>query len=330
MDGLLFLIIGPTGVGKNTIIAEILKKQENLAFLPSFTSRSMRENESEGSPYYFVDKQKFEEMICNDELMEWKFVHGNNYYGIGKKIVENALKSGNHLITDVEVLGAMDVIDFFPNNCVSVFIDASSQEELIKRIKNRGSWSEKDLQTRLERIELEKLYKDHFDYYVINNDLNNAVEDLRRIIHFEIDFIKYRRENKDILHYISQLIIRNHDHQILLIRQKSPVEDAKWLFPSTHVLKNETPIDSIFRILHILNQSINSESREIIENLSPICVNKNFKVNHHHYEITFELYLDAIKLENENFDFQWFNQEDIIKMVNREDNECLIKKLAIS
>lgn len=327
MDGLLFLIIGPAGVGKNTIITEILKKDSSLSFLPSFTSRAMRENESEGSPYHFLSKEQFEKMIQNEELMEWKFVHGNNYYGMSKKVVEDALKSGKYLITDVEVLGSMDVIDYFPNNCVSVFIDASSQEELISRIKNRGSWSEKDLQTRIERIELEKLYKDHFNYYIINNNLTDAVEDLEKIIHFEKDFIKYRARNTDILHYISQLVIRNHEHEVLLVRQKSPVKDAKWLFPSTHILKNETPIDSILRILHILSQSINSESKEIIENLSPICVNKSFKVNHHHYEVTFELYLDSVKIENENFDFKWFNKEELVKVLSKDDNECLLSKL---
>jgi len=309
VNGSLFLLIGPTGVGKNTLISKVLPLIDSISFLPSFTSRSMRSDEQEGKPYFFVDRNEFERRILNNDFIEWKFVHGNNYYGIGKSKAEDVLKSGKNLITDIEVLGAIDIIDYLPRNCVSIFVGAGSKDDLVNRIIKRGSLSEDDLNIRMERIEFEMRYENHFDYFVYNDNLDECVNDLVSIIQFEIHNSKYRiqKHASSILHYFIIAMITNLKNEILLVRQKSPILTSNWSMPSTHVLKDESPKDALYRELHFIFTSISQESKDLIYMLTPISEEKRFLENHYHYEIEFKLVLDLPLIQKDNYEFKWFS-----------------------
>ncbi len=321
MKGLLFIIIGPAGAGKNTLISKALELSDAIQFLPSYTSRPMREGESEGSPYYFIDREEFERKIRDHELVEWKFVHGNNYYGMGKDKVEEKLDSGLNVITDVEVLGAIDIIDYFPNQCISVFVSAGSKEELIRRIKNRGSWNEKDLAKRLGRYDSEMLYKDHFDHLIYNEDLEVGVKDLDNVIQFEIsqNHNRIRRDTSSLLHNVIRAIILNSRHEVLLLKEKCPFPTFNWRFFSTHVLSNESPKDALHRELHRLSPSLSEDSKELIYSLTPVSEQKHFMDTHYHYEITFQLGLDLPPIESENFNVEWFPLSEAKKYLDAED-----------
>ncbi|HEO64754.1 MAG TPA: guanylate kinase [Spirochaetes bacterium] len=321
LKGLLFIVIGPAGAGKNTLISKVLEQLDAIQFLPSYTSRPMREGESEGNPYYFIDREKFERKIRDHELVEWKFVHGNNYYGIGKDKVEGKLDSGVSLITDVEVLGAIDIIDYFPNQCVSVFVSAGSKEELVKRIKNRGSWNEKDLSKRLERYDLEMLYKDHFDHLIYNEDLDLGVQDLNHVVQFEISQIhnRMRKSPSSLHHTVIRAIVLNSRSEVLLLKEKCPFPTSNWRLFTTHVLSNETPKEALYRELHRLCPSLSEDSKELIYSLTPISEQKRFMDTHYHYEITFRLGLDLPPIESENFNVEWFSLSEAKQYLDTED-----------
>lgn len=321
MNGILFLVIGPSGAGKNSLISKVVSNNKLVRFLPSYTSRPKREDEKEGNPYYFVSIKEFERKIQNKELIEWKFVHGHNYYGIGKKEVDDALIKGKNLITDIEVLGAIDTIDHFPKNCVSIFVDVESRKELVRRIKKRGSLSDKDLAQRVQRIDFEMLYRDHFSYIVSNHDLNKCTQDLVQIIDYETSLNKYNflKPPSAILHYVIRIIVMNSASELLLLQKKRPSSSSEWQFLTGHVLSNESPKDALYRELHFICPSISEEYKELIYSLTPISENKHFLENHYHYEMVFKVKLDLPYSQSENYDLLWLPRHKAKELLDKED-----------
>ncbi len=285
----------------------------------------MRQGESEGNPYYFLEKQDFENKIKEHQLIEWKYVHGNNYYGMGKDKLEQFLEQSKNVITDVEVLGAVDIIDQFPNHCVSIFIDAGSTDELVNRIKIRGSWTEEEIKKRLERTDFEMQYKYHFDYYIYNKDIEASSQDLCNIIQFEISRNQYRIQQppSSILHYIVKPLIFNSSHQIMLTKQKCPFPTSDWKILGGHVLKNESPKDALLRILHLICPPVSQESKDLIYTLTPIAEQKHFLETHYHYEMVFKLSMDFPPIQSENFDFTWVSTAEVKKYLDEEDVQIL-------
>lgn len=325
MDGLFFLLIGPTGVGKTTLIDFITNKFDFINFLPSYTSRAIRKGESYGKPYFFVDKNEFERKIKEDELIEWKFVHGSNYYGIGKAEVEEALTKSQTIITDVEVLGAIDVIEHFPNNCVSIYIDVDSIDEIFKRIKKRGSLTEEEMNQRIKRIELEMLYKYHFNYTILNNNLEECLQDFDRIIDFEYNLRKYRvsRPPSSVLHYVITAIVVNSENKILLHQKKSPIKSNNWKILRGHALTNESPKDALYRELHFICPSLSQKEKNILAPLKPFSTEKVVLQNHFHHELRYRIHIDLPSIQSENYNFIWASENQCKEYLNTYDFQLI-------
>ena len=178
--GTLYVISGPSGVGKGTICKEILRRNPSLSLSVSATTRAMREEDIEGVTYYFKSHDEFKNMIEHDELLEWATYSGN-YYGTPITPVNEALSSGKDIILEIEVCGALNVRSIFPD-AVLIFIDAPSVEELEKRLAGRGSETPESIKARIDRAKEELLLKDNYDHIVVNNDLRTAILEIENIL----------------------------------------------------------------------------------------------------------------------------------------------------
>lgn len=180
--GMLIIVSGPSGCGKGTVLAEILKS-DRIFYSVSATTRSPRPGETDGVNYYFLTKEKFEKLIEEDGMLEYASYCGN-YYGTPKRPVEEMLEQGKHVILEIEVQGAMKVMEKCPE-AVFVFILPPSLKELERRLNKRGTEAEDVIKKRLSEAagEIKQAYK--YDYAVINGELEKAVDDLKAIIRAE-------------------------------------------------------------------------------------------------------------------------------------------------
>lgn len=180
--GMLIVVSGPSGCGKGTVLAEILKS-DRIFYSVSATTRSPRQGETDGVNYYFLTKEKFEKLIEEDGMLEYASYCGN-YYGTPKKPVEDMLEQGKHVILEIEVQGAMKVMEKCPE-AVFVFILPPSLKELERRLNKRGTEAEDVIKKRLSEAagEIKQAYK--YNYAVINGELEKAVDDLKAIIRAE-------------------------------------------------------------------------------------------------------------------------------------------------
>jgi guanylate kinase len=179
--GLFFIVSGPSGVGKNTLLNYALREVQGIYYLPSITTRPMRLGETQGSPYFFVTSSEFEAMIAQGAFLEWKKIHTGDYYGTHLPTITCALANGYDIITDMDVLGCMEVMARFPENVVSIFIAPPDREELRQRLAGR----EKDpvlTARRLERVDLEMSYMDRYRHVIVNDDLGQAGAELVQIL----------------------------------------------------------------------------------------------------------------------------------------------------
>ncbi|MBS3818495.1 guanylate kinase [bacterium] len=195
----LFIITGPSGGGKSTLVHEVMKKMSGLQFSVSHTTRKKRKGEKEGKDYYFLSKKKFEQMIREKKMVEWARVHGD-YYGTSQKEMERKKKEGD-LILDIDIQGAQQIKEQF-GKVVFVFIMPPGYEELKKRLENRAQENEVSIQKRLESAEKEITHYSEFDYVVINDHLRKAADELGAII-------TARRCHLDIQEKKIQLILRS-------------------------------------------------------------------------------------------------------------------------
>ena len=180
--GMLIVVSGPSGCGKGTVLAEILKS-DRIFYSVSATTRSPRPGETDGVNYYFLTKEKFEQLIEENGMLEYASYCGN-YYGTPKKPVEDMLEQGKHVILEIEVQGAMKVMEKCPE-AVFVFILPPSLKELERRLNKRGTEAEDVIKKRLSEAagEIKQAYK--YNYAVINGELSEAVDDLKAIIRAE-------------------------------------------------------------------------------------------------------------------------------------------------
>ncbi len=178
--GTLFIISGPSGSGKDTILVKLFEKHPEIRFSISSITRAMREGEVEGQKYHFISRDEFESLIKNDMLLEYNEFVGN-YYGTPRQPVEDAVNNGNDMIIEVDVNGAKQIRSKMPN-AVSIFIMPPSYTELKRRLTGRGTDAadviESRLQTALDEIKRAKEY----DYIVTNDQLDQAVNDVLHII----------------------------------------------------------------------------------------------------------------------------------------------------
>ena len=179
-EGLLVVISGPSGVGKGTVCKALREMMPELTYSISATTRSPREGEVDGVNYFFKSVQEFEKMIEEDELIEWAQYVGN-YYGTPRRVVEETLAKGQDVVLEIEVQGAMQVKEKYPQG-IFIFLVPPSFEELRQRIIHRGTESESVLNLRLEAASDELKQIDQYDYVVINDEVDKACERIRAIV----------------------------------------------------------------------------------------------------------------------------------------------------
>lgn len=178
--GKLLVLSGPSGVGKGTIVGKLMEKRDDICFSVSATTRKPRQGEVDGVSYFFVSKDKFEEMIEQNELLEYaQFVE--NYYGTPRGYVEQKMEEGKTVVLDIEVQGARNVINAFPD-AVSVYIVPPTYEDLERRLRGRGTETEEQIQGRLKTAMEEARAADFYRYIIVNDNLNEAVKELDAII----------------------------------------------------------------------------------------------------------------------------------------------------
>lgn len=181
--GRLVLYTGSSGVGKGTIMSELLKRDDNIRLSVSNTTRAPRDGEIDGVHYNFVTKEQFEDLISKDGFLEYA-QYCENYYGTPKKQVDDMLADGKCVFLEIEVQGGLQILEKYPD-VLSIFILPPSMEALSERLHGRGTENEETIQKRLAEAENEISYKDRYKYNVVNDDLNEAVESILEILRKE-------------------------------------------------------------------------------------------------------------------------------------------------
>lgn len=171
---------GPSGAGKTSILREILKRNGDLDFSISYTTRERRPEEIEGQDYYFVSQNDFQSLLEGGEFLEWARVHGN-IYGTSRNLVQKSILSGRDILLDVDIQGALSIMKKL-ERAVYIFVAPPSYEELIKRLTARGTESAQSLKVRLEDAKWELEQVKHFQYVVVNSNLNSSTNQFEAII----------------------------------------------------------------------------------------------------------------------------------------------------
>jgi guanylate kinase len=182
---LLIVISGPSGVGKDAVVRTLQRRQASLHFVVTATSRAMRETEVNGVDYLFISEEQFKNMIARDELMEYAIVY-DQYKGIPKSQVRDAMASGKDVIMRIDVQGAATIRKLCPE-AVLIFLIPANQDEWIQRLKERRTESAESLRVRIQTAQQELTHMGEFDYVVVNaqNCLDEAVDAIEAIIDAE-------------------------------------------------------------------------------------------------------------------------------------------------
>lgn len=189
--GILTVVSGFSGAGKGTVMKELVKKPDYKLSI-SATTRLPREGEVDGREYFFLTRDRFESMIEAEQFIEYAEYVGN-YYGTPKKYVEEQLEAGYNVILEIEIQGALHVKEVFPE-ALLLFIVPPSAKTLKERLINRGTEDEATVKKRMDRAVEESEYMQHYDYLVVNDELNDCVEAVHHIILSEQDKVKYNKE----------------------------------------------------------------------------------------------------------------------------------------
>lgn len=189
--GLLIVYTGASGVGKGTIMKQLLSSDDNFRLSVSATTRLPRPGETNGVEYHFVSKEDFEQMIENDGLFEYA-TYCDNYYGTPKKAVFDMIEKGIDVFLEIEIKGFLQIKEKYPE-CVTIFVLPPSLEELERRLVGRGTETRDVIDKRLAAAKEELSYADRFDYTVINDDVEKAKDEILNIIYN----IKKERNTKE-------------------------------------------------------------------------------------------------------------------------------------
>ena len=176
----LIIITGPSGVGKGTVVKELLDRNNDIWLSISATTRNPRVGEKDGLNYYFISEERFKDMIDKKEFLEWAQFAGN-YYGTPLSTVNEKIEKGFIVLLEIEVEGAKQIKEKFPES-LSIFLLPPSKEELEKRIRNRGTEKEEAIDRRLSRANYEIASSDQFDFVLTNHDVDETVKEVFKII----------------------------------------------------------------------------------------------------------------------------------------------------
>lgn len=246
-QGLLFVLVGPAGAGKNEVMKRVLPRLSNLRQLPTATTRPRRPNEQHGREHLFVSRPEFQKLIENNALIEWQTVHGE-LYGMPRATVEEAIAGEEDLVADIDVLGATYLRSLYPDNSVLIFIQPSSLDDLKERMAKRGEPPE-EIAKRLRRVDMEMQYAPLCDYLIINEDekLDEAAEILYAIVLAE-------RSRKALLNLRVERDLPRH--KFAYATMAIPVFDNEVLcrdhqphFPTSHLAHGEFPHEAALRAL---------------------------------------------------------------------------------
>lgn len=179
-QGLLVVLSGPSGVGKGTVCSALRDISPDLVYSVSATTRAPRKGEQEGVNYFYKTREQFQQMIDQNELLEWAEYVGN-YYGTPRSFVKETLSSGKDIILEIEVQGALQVKERFPEG-VFIFLLPPSLSELENRITTRGTESEETIRSRMSTAIDELKLIEHYDYAVVNDQIEQACSRIQAII----------------------------------------------------------------------------------------------------------------------------------------------------
>ena len=176
ITGKLIVISAPSGTGKTTVVKKLLEQNTNLVASVSFTTRKIRENEKEGLDYFFVGEKTFENMIRNNDFLEYATVFGN-FYGTERESVSQNLEKGINVILEIDWQGAQQIKSRMPE-CVMIFLIPPSREVLLSRLKNRGTDSDQEIQYRFNQAVLDLEQSNMFDHVLVNDQLDKVVSEI--------------------------------------------------------------------------------------------------------------------------------------------------------
>lgn len=179
MKNILIAISGPSGVGKGTIVKTLLQRREDLALSVSCTTREARAGEQDGREYFFLSREEFLRRAGEGEFLEYD-EHFGNLYGTPKSFVKEKLKEKS-VVLEIDVVGALNAKKEFPD-CVLIMVAPPSEKELAERLKGRNSETEEQIKSRLERLEFELSQREKYDFVVVNDELEKAVEAIEHIV----------------------------------------------------------------------------------------------------------------------------------------------------
>ncbi|GAC1438645.1 MAG: guanylate kinase [Sediminibacterium sp.] len=178
----LIIITAPSGAGKTSITHYLLQKYPKLSFSISAATRKPRGKEKNGVDYYFMSEEAFRHKIDENAFVEWEMVYEGKYYGTLKSELERIWNLGKIPVLDIDVKGAIHVQQQFAGNCLSVFIEPPSVEELKRRLKSRGTESPESLATRVNKASYEISFNHHFNKTIVNEDLSRACAEAEQVI----------------------------------------------------------------------------------------------------------------------------------------------------
>jgi len=179
-----FILIGPSGCGKGTILNMLKKNHPEFIYPISYTSRNKRKGEKDGETYHFISLDEFRRKIQNEDFLEYQLIHNSYYYGSDKKSIIEGLKT-NHVIREIDYQGYLDIEkELDKKNLVSIFITTDSWDELERRIKGRQEISEEELKNRKRSFEIESKFGKSCDHYIVNKkgEIKKTYEKVRNII----------------------------------------------------------------------------------------------------------------------------------------------------
>ena len=174
-------ISAPSGSGKTTLCKALQQVEPEIEWSISYTTREKRSIEENGVDYFFISKERFENLIIQGHFVEWQNVHGF-YYGTSVSNLENAIKNDKIMLIEMDVKGSMSIKKLFPDQTFSIFIMPPSISQLRERLRSRGTDSERRINIRLKRFQEEMEFRKNFDYVIINEDLDLAKIELQNTI----------------------------------------------------------------------------------------------------------------------------------------------------
>ncbi len=180
MSGKLYVVAAPSGAGKTTLVRLLLDSEPDVHLSISYTTRSPRPGEVDGREYRFVNVATFRVMLARGDFLEWAEVHGN-FYGTSRKWIADQLAAGHDVLLEIDWQGAQQVRGAFPD-AIGVFILPPSMEELTRRLTGRGTDSADVIERRLAAAQAEMRHVGEFDYVIINDSLEQALDDLRAVV----------------------------------------------------------------------------------------------------------------------------------------------------